>query len=55
MRQHLNKSKFHKQTDRQALFDFVCLCMPMYDYVRLCLNMYDYVYRHVTMTMYDYM
>ena len=48
MRQHLNKSKIHRQTNRQthrhlALNAFVCLCMTLYDYVCLCMTMYDYV------------
>ena len=62
MCQHLDKCKFHKQTNRHlALYAFVWLCMYMYDYiwlcmpiayVWLCLTMFDYVW--LCMTMYDY-
>ena len=36
MRQHLNKSKIHRQTNSQThkqTLSFVCLCMPLYDFV----------------------
>ena len=65
MRQHLNKSKIHKQTHRltdsqtlsfvwlcMALYDCVCLCMNMFAYLWLCMTMCDYVW--LCMTMYDY-
>ena len=47
MRQHLNKCKFHRQTDLQTL-SFVWLCMTVYDYVWLCMTMYDYVWLCMT-------